>query len=77
MGADGEVVIGERLAFSMLNGPWDPQGVVVFANGSDSNRHRLTVVPGAGHLFEEEGTLQDALAAACDWFRIHLGDAHD
>jgi putative phosphoribosyl transferase len=37
----------------------------------------LTVVPGAGHLFEEEGTLQDALAAACDWFRIHLGDAHD
>jgi|688.fasta_scaffold542688_3 putative phosphoribosyl transferase len=39
MGADGEVVICERLAFSMLNGPWDPQGVVVFANGSDSNRH--------------------------------------
>jgi len=37
----------------------------------------LSVVLGAGHLFEEEGTLEEALAAACDGFRIHLGDAHD
>lgn len=29
---------------------------------------RLVVVPGASHLFEEEGTLEQAAAAAADWF---------
>jgi len=32
----------------------------------------LTIVPGAGHLFEEEGTLDQALTAAADWFGKHL-----
>jgi putative phosphoribosyl transferase len=32
----------------------------------------LEVVPGAGHLFEEPGTLQHAAEAARDWFRTHL-----
>jgi predicted phosphoribosyltransferase/pimeloyl-ACP methyl ester carboxylesterase len=33
---------------------------------------KLVVVPGATHLFEEEGTLDLALAAAGDWFAEHL-----
>jgi len=33
----------------------------------------LAVVPGAGHLFEEEGTLDQALAAATQWYEGHLG----
>jgi putative phosphoribosyl transferase len=32
----------------------------------------LSIVPGAGHLFEEEGTLDQALAAASDWYDKHL-----
>ncbi len=33
---------------------------------------RLTVIPGATHLFEEPGTLQAAAEAARDWFTRHL-----
>ena len=32
----------------------------------------LVVVPGATHLFEEPGTLEQAAAAARDWFVAHL-----
>ena len=32
----------------------------------------LTVVPGAGHLFGEPGTLDAAAGLARDWFRSHL-----
>lgn len=34
--------------------------------------HRVTVVPGAGHLFEEPGTLELAASLAKDWFVQHL-----
>jgi putative phosphoribosyl transferase len=34
--------------------------------------NQLTVVPGATHLFEEPGTLEQAAAAARDWFAGHL-----
>jgi putative phosphoribosyl transferase len=33
---------------------------------------RLEVIPGAGHLFEEAGTLQQAAELACDWFVRHF-----
>jgi putative phosphoribosyl transferase len=36
---------------------------------------RLTVIPGATHLFEEPGTLQAAAEAARDWFTDHLSPA--
>ncbi|MFD0331274.1 hypothetical protein ACFQZC_31875 [Streptacidiphilus monticola] len=29
---------------------------------------RVVVVPGAGHLFEEPGALEQVAGAACDWF---------
>ena len=35
--------------------------------------HKLEVVAGASHLFEEPGTLDQAAALARDWFREHLG----
>jgi pimeloyl-ACP methyl ester carboxylesterase len=34
--------------------------------------HRLEIVPGATHLFEEPGTLEAAASAARDWFLEHL-----
>lgn len=33
---------------------------------------RLTVVPGATHLFEEPGTLEVVVGLAVDWFASHL-----
>ena len=34
--------------------------------------HRLEVVPGATHLFEEPGTLEAAANLASDWFTVHM-----
>jgi putative phosphoribosyl transferase len=36
---------------------------------------RVSVVPGASHLFEEPGTLAEAALLARDWFRTHLVEA--
>jgi dienelactone hydrolase len=33
---------------------------------------RLEIVPGATHLFEEPGTLEQAATLARDWFQLHL-----
>ncbi|MDQ3886579.1 MAG: phosphoribosyltransferase [Actinomycetota bacterium] len=35
-------------------------------------KNRLAVVPGAGHLFDEPGTLEQAATLARDWFVEHL-----
>jgi len=35
----------------------------------------LLIVPGASHLFEEPGTLDQVAALAADWFTRHLGEA--
>ncbi len=32
----------------------------------------LVIVPGASHLFEEPGTLEEVARLASDWFRRHL-----
>lgn len=38
--------------------------------------HELAIVPGAGHLFEEAGTLDQVVELATSWFLSHLqGDA--
>jgi putative phosphoribosyl transferase len=34
---------------------------------------QLRIVPGASHLFEEPGTLEEVTRLAIDWFRRHLG----
>jgi putative phosphoribosyl transferase len=33
---------------------------------------RLAVIPGATHLFEEPGTLEEAAQLAAEWFARHL-----
>jgi pimeloyl-ACP methyl ester carboxylesterase len=37
--------------------------------------HELAIVPGATHLFEEPGTLEEVARLATGWFRRHLGVA--
>ncbi|MFC5754502.1 dienelactone hydrolase family protein [Actinomadura rugatobispora] len=34
--------------------------------------HRLTVVPGAGHLFEEPGALEEVARLSAEWFSANL-----
>ncbi|MFI0349182.1 dienelactone hydrolase family protein [Actinomadura sp. 9N407] len=35
--------------------------------------HELTVVPGAGHLFEEPGALEEVSRLSAEWFSANLG----
>jgi predicted phosphoribosyltransferase/pimeloyl-ACP methyl ester carboxylesterase len=37
--------------------------------------HRIALVPGAGHLFEEPGALEAVAGLAIEWFETHLGAA--
>lgn len=37
-----------------------------------TGEHRLEIVPGASHLFEEPGTLEHAARLATEWFTAHL-----
>ncbi|MFI5042612.1 MAG: alpha/beta hydrolase, partial [Acidimicrobiales bacterium] len=36
--------------------------------------HRLMVVPGATHLFEEAGTLETVATLATEWFTTHFAE---
>jgi dienelactone hydrolase len=42
------------------------------ALGALSCEKQLTVIPGATHLFEEPGTLEQATDAAVSWFSVHF-----
>jgi dienelactone hydrolase len=42
------------------------------AAGRMGRAPRLEIVPGATHLFEEPGKLEQVAALACDWFGSHL-----
>lgn len=37
-------------------------------------KKELVIVPGASHLFEESGTLDQVLALAADWFKQHFSE---
>jgi hypothetical protein len=37
-----------------------------------ANDKRLIIIPGAGHLFEEPGTLEEAARHAASWFEKYL-----
>jgi len=62
VGADDEAVI-------QLN----EQALGQMPPGGDK---KITIVPGATHLFQEPGTLESAARLARDWFVSHLGAAH-
>ncbi len=54
-------------------------GVVIDINRVAESAMRcprqLVIVPGAGHLFEEPGTLDEVVHLAIKWFLHHLGEA--
>jgi putative phosphoribosyl transferase len=59
----------------LIVGGEDTQVLALNRRASDALRaeKRLEVVPGATHLFEEPGKLDDVARLACEWFRRHLG----
>jgi putative phosphoribosyl transferase len=63
----------------LLVGSNDPQ--VLELNRAALRRMTCTVelhvIPGASHLFEEPGTLEDVVAEAMRWFGQNLGDPND
>ena len=42
------------------------------AAGALGCAHEIAIVPGATHLFEEAGTLDEVVELAGDWFRTHF-----
>lgn len=56
-GEDKQVIALNRQAFEKLG----------------TRQKELVIVPGAGHLFEESGTLEAVTDLACGWFEIYLG----
>ncbi|MCM0675550.1 alpha/beta fold hydrolase [Micromonospora phytophila] len=58
----------------LLVGGLDEQVIVLNeqARAALPDSAELTVVPGATHLFEEPGTLEQVADAAADWFAAHL-----
>lgn len=53
-------------------------GVVIELNAAAHDamhcERDMVIVPGAGHLFEEPGTLGQVVTLASDWFHSHLGE---
>jgi len=45
------------------------------AYGKLKAKKHLAIIPGATHLFEEPGTLQEVARLAADWFKQHLSKA--
>jgi putative phosphoribosyl transferase len=59
------IVGGQDLEVLALN----EQALAALDSGAG---HELTVVPGATHLFEEPGTLEEVARLTARWFRRHL-----
>ncbi|MEU7960911.1 dienelactone hydrolase family protein [Micromonospora humida] len=70
----GPALSGVRAPTLLLVGGLDDQVITMNEQAAEllAAPHELRVVPGAGHLFEEPGTLDQVADAAADWFTRHL-----
>ena len=71
----GAVALRQVTAPTLLIVGGDDYGVIELNQQADALMNcekKLTLVPGATHLFEEPGTLQQAAHSAADWFAQHL-----
>ncbi|NOK18605.1 dienelactone hydrolase family protein [Corallococcus carmarthensis] len=73
----GSVLPAVRAPTLLIVGGEDVQVVSLNQQALEALRahKRLEVVPGASHLFEEPGTLEQAARLARDWFLQHLAPA--
>lgn len=74
--AGAEALARVRAPTLLIVGELD--GVVIELNAAAYDamhcERQLAIVPGAGHLFEEPGTLDQVVTLASEWFRRHPGD---
>ncbi|MGC5050995.1 dienelactone hydrolase family protein [Micromonospora sp. DT48] len=70
----GDALGRVRAATLLLVGGLDEQVITLneLALGKLTSQAELRVIPGATHLFEEPGTLDQVAEAAVAWFREHL-----
>jgi dienelactone hydrolase len=71
----GAVALRQVTAPTLLIVGGDDYGVIELNQQADALMNcekKLALVPGATHLFEEPGTLQQAAHSAADWFVQHL-----
>ena len=77
--AGGDVLPRVAAPTLLIVGGADP--VVLALNREAAARmtceRRLHVIPGAGHLFEEPGAIQEVARLARDWFVEHLVGRRD
>lgn len=77
----GNVVLARVRAPTLLIAGGLDSGVIelnetAFEDLSGVCEKELRIVPGATHLFEEQGALEQVSRLACDWFARHLGAAN-
>ncbi|MBA3717157.1 MAG: hydrolase, partial [Actinobacteria bacterium] len=73
----GEALEHVRAPTLLVVGEQDPQVLELneAALARLDTEKGLAIVPGATHLFEEPGALDDVARLASDWFTRHLGRA--
>lgn len=73
--ADGKALAAVTAPALLIVGGFD-QVVIELNKAAYDAMHcerELVIVPGAGHLFEEPGTLDQVVTLAARWFHKHLG----
>ena len=72
-------IVGQQPTTLLIVGGRDPEVVRLNQQAQTllAGESRLEIVPGATHLFEEPGALEQVAALARDWFVRHLREARD
>lgn len=75
--APPEALARVRAPTRLIVGEWDREVLALNRGAARHLRceHDLVIVPGATHLFEEPGTLEQAAVAARDWFVRYLPES--
>lgn len=70
----GDALVRVMAPTLLIVGGEDPIVLTLNRTASQALRadHRLDIIPGATHLFEEPGALDKVARLACQWFRQHL-----
>lgn len=73
----GDALAQVKAPTLLIVGAEDPQVIRLnqTALAQIPGEKRLTIIPGAGHLFEERGTLEQVAQLARQWFEQYLGSA--
>jgi dienelactone hydrolase len=73
----GDALAAVRAPTLLIVGSLDAPVVILNreARARMRTKTELAIVPGAGHLFEEPGSLDEAVRHARNWFLIHFTDA--